>query len=153
MTEWLLSGHNTQETTGVAFPVTVTMTEHGLDAQIRWFLGQVAGDTSDFDHTMKPTEVIQGRLYLNINYYARNMAAVMPFDPESVGAPSGLVEAAVKPPLGPPADAARAVSPHLSLGGKLLRERPARPGPEAARLLLEAARPGPRPAAPHLGAF
>ncbi|NLF13291.1 MAG: hypothetical protein GX597_16025 [Anaerolineaceae bacterium] len=100
MTEWLLSGHNTQETTGVAFPVTVTMTEHGLDAQIRWFLGQLAGDTSDFDQHLKPTEVIQGRLYLNINYYARNMAAVMPFDPESVGAPSGLVEAAVKPPTG-----------------------------------------------------
>jgi phosphohistidine swiveling domain-containing protein len=100
MTEWLLSGHNTQESTGVAFPVTVTMTESGLDAQINWFLSQLAGDTSDFDHTLKPTEVIQGRLYLNINYYARNMAAVMPFDSESVGAPSGLVEAAVKPPVG-----------------------------------------------------
>jgi phosphohistidine swiveling domain-containing protein len=100
MTEWLLSGHNTQESTGVARPVTVTMTEHGLDAQINWFLGQLAGDTSDFDTTLKPTEVVQGRLYLNINYYARNMAAVMPFDPESVGAPSGLVEATAKPPLG-----------------------------------------------------
>jgi phosphohistidine swiveling domain-containing protein len=100
MTEWLLSGHNTQESTGVARPVTVTMTEHGLDAQINWFLGQLAGDTSDFDLTLKPTEVVQGRLYLNINYYARNMAAVMPFDPESVGAPSGLVEATAKPPLG-----------------------------------------------------
>lgn len=100
MTEWLLSGHNTQESTGVAFPVTVTMTEHGLDSQIRWFLGQLAGDTSDFDHTLKPTEVIQGRLYLNINYYARNMAAVMPFDSESVGAPSGMVQAAAKPPIG-----------------------------------------------------
>lgn len=100
MTEWLLSGHNTQESTGVALPVTVTMTEYGLDGQINWFLSQLAGDTSDFDHTLKPTEVIQGRLYLNINYYARNMAAVMPFDSESVGAPSGLVEAAAKPPLG-----------------------------------------------------
>ncbi len=99
MTEWLLSGHNTQESTDVARPVTVTMTEHGLDAQISWFLSQLAGDTSDFDHTMKPTEVVQNRLYLNINYYARNMAAVMPFDPESVGAPAGLVKAEVKSPL------------------------------------------------------
>ena len=92
MTEWLLSGHNTQETTGVARPVTVTMTEHGLDAQISWFLGELAGDTSDFDSTLKPSAVVQGRLYLNINYYARNMASVMPFDPESVGVPAGLVE-------------------------------------------------------------
>jgi phosphohistidine swiveling domain-containing protein len=100
MTEWLLSGHNTQETTGVARPVTVTMTEAGLDAQISWFLGQLAGDTSDFDQTLKPTEVVQGRLYLNINYYARNMGAVMPFDPASVGAPAGLVEATVQAPRG-----------------------------------------------------
>jgi phosphohistidine swiveling domain-containing protein len=98
MTEWLLSGHNTQETTGVARPVTVTMTEAGLDAQISWFLSQLAGDTSDFDQTLKPTEVVQGRLYLNINYYARNMGAVMPFDPESVGVPGGLVEVTAEVP-------------------------------------------------------
>ena len=98
MTEWLLSGHNTQETTGVARPVTVTMTETGLDAQIAWFLGQLAGDTSDFDHTLKPTEVVQGRLYLNINYYARNMGSVVPFDPESVGVPAHLVETTAQVP-------------------------------------------------------
>ena len=98
MTEWLLSGHNTQETTGAARPVTVTMTEAGLDAQISWFLSQLAGDTSDFDQTLKPTGVVQGRLYLNINYYARNMGAVMPFDPASVGAPPGLVEATTQVP-------------------------------------------------------
>jgi hypothetical protein len=100
MTRWLLSGHNTQETTGVARPVTVTMTEAGLDANISWFLSQLAGDTSDFDQTLKPTEVIQGRLYLNINYYARNMGSVVPFDPTSVGAPSGLVEETGRVPLG-----------------------------------------------------
>ena len=98
MTEWLLSGHNTQETTGVARPVTVTMTETGLDAQIAWFLGQLAGDTSDFDQTLKPTEVVQGRLYLNINYYARNMGSVVPFDPESVGVPAHLVETTAQVP-------------------------------------------------------
>jgi len=98
MTEWLLSGHNTQETTGVARPVTVTMTEGGLDAQISWFLGQLAGDTWDFDQTVKPTEVVQGRLYLNINYYARNMGSVVPFDPESVGVPAHLVEESAEVP-------------------------------------------------------
>jgi len=98
MTEWLLSGHNTQETTGVARPVTVTMTERGLDAQISWFLSQLAGDTEDFDQTVKPTEVVQGRLYLNINYYARNMGAVVPFDPESVGVPGALVKESAEVP-------------------------------------------------------
>jgi len=100
MVQWLLSGHNTQESTGVARPVTVTMTETGLDARINWFLRQLAGDTSDFDQTLKPTEVVQGRLYLNINYYARNMGAVMPFDPTSVGAPAGLVEETTRAPMG-----------------------------------------------------
>jgi len=100
MTEWLLSGHNTQETTSLARPVTVTMTEAGLDAQISWFLSALAGDTSDFDSTLKPTQVVQGWLYLNINYYARNMARVLPFDPTSVGAPAGLVEEKVRIPSG-----------------------------------------------------
>ncbi len=98
MTEWLLSGHNTQETTGLARPVTVTMTEAGLDAQISWFLGTLAGDTSDFDPTVKPTQVVQGWLYLNIHYYARNMARVLPFDPTSVGAPAGLIQETVRVP-------------------------------------------------------
>ncbi len=98
MTEWLLSGHNTQETTSLARPVTVTMTETGLDAQISWFLGTLAGDTSDFDPTVKPTQVVQGWLYLNIHYYARNMARVLPFDPTSVGAPAGLIQEPVRVP-------------------------------------------------------
>jgi phosphohistidine swiveling domain-containing protein len=100
MTEWLLSGHNTQETTSLARPVTVTMTETGLDAQISWFLGALAGDTSDFDTTVKPTQVVQGWLYLNIHYYARNMARVLPFDPTSVGAPAGLIQETVRVPRG-----------------------------------------------------
>ena len=91
MTEWLLSGHNTQESVAIAQPVTVTHTEDALDDQIAWFLGQLAGDTLDFDLTLKPTVVVQGRLYLNINYFARNMAVVMPFDPESIGVPADKV--------------------------------------------------------------
>lgn len=98
MTEWLLSGHNTQETTGTARPVTLSMTESGLDAQISWFLGRLAGDTSDFDPTLKPTQVVQGQLYLNIDYYTRNMARVMPFDSESVGAPAHLIQETEKVP-------------------------------------------------------
>ncbi|MGC8945604.1 MAG: PEP-utilizing enzyme [Anaerolineae bacterium] len=98
MTEWLLSGHNTQETTSLARPVTVTMTEAGLDAQISGFLSALAGDTSDFDFALKPTQVVQGWLYLNIHYYARNMARVLPFDPTSVGVPAGLVQETVRIP-------------------------------------------------------
>jgi phosphohistidine swiveling domain-containing protein len=93
MTEWLLSGHNTRESVTVAQPVTVTHTEDALDDQINWFLRQLAGDTSDFDPTLKPTAVVQGRLYLNINYFARNMGTVMPFDSESVGVPADKVPA------------------------------------------------------------
>jgi pyruvate,water dikinase len=75
----------------VARPVTVTHTEDALDDQIKWFLNQLAGDQADFDQTLKPTEVVQGRLYLNINYFARNMGTVMPFEPESVGVPADKV--------------------------------------------------------------
>ena len=97
--KWLLSGHNTQETSGVARPVTVSMTERGLNHQIQWFLEELAEDTSDFDPTLRPTQVIEGYLYLNINYYARNMGSVVPFKPESVGASAELVEEIGKIPL------------------------------------------------------
>lgn len=97
--KWLLSGHNTQESSGIARPVTVSMTENGLNHQIQWFLKELGGDISDFDPELRPTEVVEGYLYLNINYYARNMGSVMPFDPESVGAPRGLVEEEGKVPL------------------------------------------------------
>ena len=93
MSEWLLSGHNTRESVTVARPVTVTHTEGALDDQINWFLNQLAGDTAAFDQTLKPTAVVQGRLYLNINYLARNMGMVMPFDPESLGVPAEQVPA------------------------------------------------------------
>ncbi len=99
MTEWLLSGHNTQETTGIALPVTLTMTEPGLDDQISWSVSQFAGDPSLLDPTLKPTVAIQGRLYLNITYFVRNAGRVLPFDPESLGAPKGLVPEPPKAPL------------------------------------------------------
>ncbi len=99
MTEWLLSGHNTQETTGIALPVTLTMTEPGLDDQISWSVSQFAGDPSLLDSTLKPTVAIQGRLYLNITYFVRNAGRVLPFDPESLGAPKGLVPEPPKAPF------------------------------------------------------
>lgn len=99
MTEWLLSGHNTQETTGIALPVTLTMTEPGLDDQISWSVSQFADDPSVLDHTLKPTVAIQGRLYLNITYFVQNAGRVLPFDPESLGAPKGLVPEPPKAPL------------------------------------------------------
>lgn len=99
MSEWLLSGHNTQESIDITRPITVTMAERGLNNQISWFLSQLAGDTSDFA-PLNPSEVVQGRLYLNIHYYTRNMASVMPFDPESVGVPAGLVDVTARVPPG-----------------------------------------------------
>lgn len=99
MTDWLLSGHNTQETTGIALPVTLTMTEPGLDDQISWSVSQFVGDPSLLDPTLKPTVAIQGCLYLNITYFVRNAGRVLPFDPESLGAPKGLVPEPPKAPL------------------------------------------------------
>jgi len=101
MTEWLLSGHNTQETLNVARPAILTMAEATLDDQITWFVGQLAGDTSDFDPTLKPAATVQGRCYLNIGYLVHNMGAVLPFDPESVGVPAELVPASLSPPKSP----------------------------------------------------
>lgn len=75
------------------------MTEQGLNHQIQWFLEELGGDVSDFDSTLRPTKVIEGYLYLNINYYARNMGSVAPFKPESVGAPAELVEETGKIPF------------------------------------------------------
>ena len=56
MTEWLLSGHNTQETTGTAYPATATMSEKGLDAQFDFVLEQLGGDLSRFDRSVKATQ-------------------------------------------------------------------------------------------------
>ena len=99
MAEWLLSGHNTQETTGIALPVTLTMTEPGLDDQISWSVSQFTDDPSILDPTLKPTVAIQGHLYLNITYFVQNAGRVLPFDPESLGAPKGLVPEPLKAPL------------------------------------------------------
>jgi|GEM_PF-827580 len=93
MTEWLLSGHNTQEWAGVARLMSLTATEAVVNDQTIWVLNQLAGDHADLDQTLKPIVLVQGRVYLSINYLLRNVAAVLPFDSASVGVPAEQVPA------------------------------------------------------------
>ena len=97
MTEWLLGGQNTQETLGITPPIVATMSKTHLDAQITWFANELAGDTSGFDQTLTPSLFVQGRWYLNINFFVRNLGAVLPFDTESVGVPAELAAGLEKP--------------------------------------------------------
>jgi phosphohistidine swiveling domain-containing protein len=98
MTEWLLGGQNTQETLGITPPIVATMSKTHLDAQITWFASELAGDTSSFDQTLTPSLFVQGRWYLNINFFVRNLGSVLPFDTESVGVPVELATDLEKPP-------------------------------------------------------
>jgi phosphohistidine swiveling domain-containing protein len=98
MTEWLLGGQNTQETLGITPPIVATMSKTHLDAQITWFASKLAGDTSRFDQTLTPSLFVQGRWYLNINYFVRNLGAVLPFDTESIGVPAELAAGLEEPP-------------------------------------------------------
>lgn len=100
MNEWLLSGHNTQESAGLVRPFSWSLLMSGIEAQGTWFLAQLAGDTSDFDPTLDPVVVVQGRTYVNLTYYARNMGRVLPTDPASIGVPAELVMDVEKVPLG-----------------------------------------------------
>lgn len=99
MTEWLLSGHNTQETTGISLPATMTISELGLNSQFNFLLDKLGGGLSRFDLSMPATKSVGGRLYMNISWWGQNLSAVVPFDPASLGAPAGLVEIK-KPGLG-----------------------------------------------------
>ncbi len=100
MTQWLLSGHNTQETTAIARPVSATMFEKGLNTQFDFVLEQLGGDLSRFDRTVRSTQYVQGRLYLNMEYFARNISHVVPFDPASLGVPADMVKNLGRPSLG-----------------------------------------------------
>jgi len=98
MTEWLLGGQNTQETLGITPPIVATMSETHLDAQINWFVHELAQSTGCLDQTLKPSLFVQGRWYLNINFFVRNLGAVLPFDTESVGVPAALAADLEQPP-------------------------------------------------------
>ena len=80
MTEWLLSGQNTQESMTIARPLTATAVEANLNISVGWTLEELAGDTSDFDETLAPCAVVEGWTYLNISHFTRNAARVVPFD-------------------------------------------------------------------------
>ncbi len=95
MTEWLLSGHNAQETSGVSHPLTKTINTFILNQEIAWSIAMIGGGTEGFDLSIPPALTVQSRLYLNTSYSMRNMVLVMPFDPESVGAPKDIL-----PPYG-----------------------------------------------------
>ncbi len=101
MTEWLLSGHNTQETSGVMHPLTSTINVDGLNAELWWTTQTMAGrKANDLDFTIDPAVTVQSRVYLNVTFFMRNVAITMPFDPGSIGVPSGIVEPVGSIPLG-----------------------------------------------------
>ncbi len=93
MTEWLLSGHNTQETSGVMHPLTATINVDGLNEEMRWTTQVMAGPKADdLDFTIDPAVEVQSRVYLNVTFFMRNVAIAMPFDPGSIGVPAGIIE-------------------------------------------------------------
>ena len=95
MTEWLLSGHNTQETSGVMHPLTATINVNGLNREMIWTAKAFAGrKTDDLDFSVLPSVTVQSRVYLNITHFMRNVALEMPIDPGSIGAPKSLFEPA-----------------------------------------------------------
>lgn len=100
MTEWLLSGQNTQESMTIARPLTATAVEANLNISVGWTLEELAGNTSDFDATLAPCAVVQGWTFLNISHFTRNAARVVPFDVASVGVPQELAPEMAKAPLG-----------------------------------------------------
>lgn len=98
-TEWLLSSHNTQESSGVATPMTLTALSEAVNTQLLWFLKQLGGDLSDFEPPMEAITLVQGRGYGNMTFYARNMNRVLPTDPESVGVPKEVFPEMARPSL------------------------------------------------------
>lgn len=98
-TEWLLSSHNTQESSGVATPMTLTALSAAVNTQLLWFLEQLGGDLSDFEPPKEAITLVQGRGYGNMTFYARNMNRVLPTDPESVGVPKEVFPEMAKPSI------------------------------------------------------
>jgi phosphohistidine swiveling domain-containing protein len=98
MSAWLLSGHNPRETFGIMYPITGDyFAEFMARRQYEYLLGNLAGDTSEFDLSMPGMVVVQGFLYVNISSVMRNLALVLPADPASLGAPNDIVPVYGKP--------------------------------------------------------
>jgi len=98
-TEWLLSSHNTQESSGVAAPMSITALVNSVNSQLLWFLEQLGGDISDFEPPLEAITIVQGQGYGNMTFYARNMNRVLPTDPESVGVPKEVFPEMAKAPF------------------------------------------------------
>ncbi len=90
MGEILLSSYNTQESSGVSSPLSGTMLSEGVEIQLHRLFEQLGGDLSDFDETLKPIVIVQGRGYGNMTYYARDMSKIMPTDQASIGVPAEI---------------------------------------------------------------
>lgn len=100
MTKWLLSGHNPQETTGIPYPITTSYTVEFVGRrQMEYLVGALAGGLDQLDRTIPFMLTVHGRLYIAADYLARNLALVLPYDPESMGVPKGLLEAKRSPNL------------------------------------------------------
>jgi phosphohistidine swiveling domain-containing protein len=88
--EWLLSGHNTLESTTIARPLTVTGVEKNINIAIDWFLKYMLDGILDLDDSIPPAVTVQGLVYLNVDYSVQN--AAFPFDPASLGVPVEFVQ-------------------------------------------------------------
>ncbi len=87
MVEISLSSYNTQESSGVFTPLSSTMLSQEADFHFKWLCEQLGGDLSDFDPTLKPLVIVQGRGYGNMTYYARDLSRIFPTDPAAIGIP------------------------------------------------------------------
>jgi phosphohistidine swiveling domain-containing protein len=100
MAKWLLSGHNPQETIGLSYPVTSHYYNEFMGRQqFEYMLKSLAGGLDEFDTFTPAMVLVQGHSFINISNLVRNVGQVLPFDPESLGAPKGLVTSDHKPRL------------------------------------------------------
>jgi phosphohistidine swiveling domain-containing protein len=100
MARWLLSGHNPQETFGISYPISAEyLAEFMGRRQMEYVIGSLAGGTDQLDRSLPFVLSVRGRPYGNVNYFTRNIALVLPFDPASIGVPKGLVTSEHKPRL------------------------------------------------------
>jgi phosphohistidine swiveling domain-containing protein len=100
MENLLLSGHNTRETFGFSYPLTGQyFTEFMGRRQFEYMLKSLAGGLDEFDTSTPAMVLVQGYVYVNISNLVHNLTPVLPFDPESVGAPRDLLTSDRKPRL------------------------------------------------------
>ena len=103
MGHWLLSGHNSRETFTICYPIDGSyFRTHATGPQMGEILSFLLGDAGRLDLSMPLLLTVEGRMYLNMTYLARNASLVFPLDPTSLGLPKelrGLVTPHGKPRL------------------------------------------------------